>query len=323
MVTGRPLLGVTPPNRLRVWYVNLEDPLEEIERRVAAICLHYGIDPGEMEGRLFLDSGRTSEIVIATTAKDGAKIAEPVVDDLVRTITTNRIDVAMVDPFVSSHRVSENDNAAIDLVAKAWNRVAEIGRCAIELVHHVRKGQGGSSEFTVEDGRGAGALLAAARSARVLNPMTKEQAERAGLTSHRGYFRADNGKANLAPSPDRSEWFRLASVPLGNGPNGGDHIAVVEPWVWPDAMEGITVDDLRKAQRAFGTGRWRESSQAKDWAGIPIAEALGIELDMAGKARVKSMLKTWIGAGMFVVIEGSDEKRNKRSFIEVGEIASD
>ncbi|TXM65883.1 AAA family ATPase [Methylobacterium sp. WL12] len=323
MATGRPLLGVTPPGRLRVWYVALEDPLEEIERRGAAICLRYGIEKAELEGRLFLDSGRTSEIVIATTTKDGAKVAEPVVEGLVATITANQIDVVTVDPFVSSHRVSENDNAAIDLVAKAWNRIAETGRAAIELVHHVRKGQGGGAEFTVEDGRGAGALLAAARSARVLNPMSKDQAERANLASHRGYFRADNGKANLAPPPDRSEWFKLASVELGNGPGGGDHVAVVEPWQWPDLLEGVTVDDLRKAQRAVAAGRWRENAQAKDWAGIAIAEALGIELDVAGKARVKAMLRTWIGTGMFVVVEAMDSMRRPRSFVEVGEAASD
>lgn len=323
MVTGRPLLGVPTPRCLRVWYVNLEDPLEEIERRVAAILLHYGIERGEIEGRLFLDSGRTSEIVIATTTKDGAKVAEPVVEGLVATITGNRIDVAMVDPFVSSHRVTENDNAAVDLVAKAWNRVAERGGCAIDLVHHVRKGQGGNGEFTVEDGRGAGALLAAARSARVLNPMTKEQAEKAGLPSHRGFFRADNGKANLAPPPDRSEWFRLASRPLGNGPDGGDHVAVVETWQWPDLLAGVTVEDLQKAQRALGEGRWRENAQAKDWAGIPIAAALGIDLDQAGKTRIKNMLRSWLSSGMMVVVSGKDAKGNVRPFVEVGELASD
>ena len=54
-----------------------------------------------------------------------------------------------------------------------------------------------------------------------------------------------------------------------------------------------------------------------------VAEALGIELDMAGRSWVKALLKTWIRTGMFVVVEGTDEKRNKRSFIEIGESASD
>lgn len=122
--------------------------------------------------------------------------------------------------------------------------------------------------------------------------MTKDQAERAGVASHRGHFRADNGKANLAPPPDRTEWFRLISVALGNGPHGGDHVVVVEPWVWPDMLAGVTVVDLRKAQRAVADGRWRENARAKGWAGVPIAAALGVELDVAGKARLKAMLRT-------------------------------
>ncbi len=36
MATGKPLLGVTPKTRNRVWYWNGEDPLEETERRTGA-----------------------------------------------------------------------------------------------------------------------------------------------------------------------------------------------------------------------------------------------------------------------------------------------
>jgi len=40
IVTGRPLLGITPDERTRVWYWNGEDPLEELERRLAAAYQH-------------------------------------------------------------------------------------------------------------------------------------------------------------------------------------------------------------------------------------------------------------------------------------------
>ena len=40
MASGRNLLGVTPAGRMRVWVWNGEDPLEELERRVAAILPH-------------------------------------------------------------------------------------------------------------------------------------------------------------------------------------------------------------------------------------------------------------------------------------------
>ncbi|WP_267358705.1 MULTISPECIES: AAA family ATPase [unclassified Methylobacterium] len=332
MATGKALLGVKPPQALKVWYVNLEDPLEETERRVAAICLHYGIDARELEGRLFLDSGRTAEIIIATRQRDGVKIAEPVIEDLTTSMAEYEIDHLTVDPFVSSHRVTENANDEIDIVAKAWNRVAEVGNASIELVHHVRKGHAGQGEYTVEDGRGAGALLAAARSARVLNLMSKDQAEKAGIPTNRGFFRVDNGKANLAPPPDKSDWYQLVSVSLGNGPPGildyGDQVAVVEPWEWPDAFEGVGPEDLRAAQsEVAGTiaagARWRLDVQSPDWVGIPIARALKLNHDdKAHRSRISRMLRVWIETGMFTTYEDKDKKHRIKEFVEVGTHAS-
>ena len=78
MASGRNLLGVEPVRPMRVWYWNGEDPQEELERRVLAICLHYGIDHREVEKSLFLDSGRDTEIIVATQTKTGAVIATPV-----------------------------------------------------------------------------------------------------------------------------------------------------------------------------------------------------------------------------------------------------
>ena len=327
MATGRALTGVSVPKRLRVWYWNGEDPLEEIERRVAAICIHYGINGRELEGYLFLDSGRTSSIVLASRTKEGAKVAEPLVDELIEQIREHEIDVLIIDPFVSSHRLAENSNDEIDLVAKTWNRIADGGDAAIELVHHVRKGMGPAGEYTVEDGRGAVALLAAARSARVLNPMTKNEAERSGLPSHRGYFRVDNGKANLAPPPDHSEWFHLTPVSLGNGPSGildyGDQVAVVEPWEWPDAFAGIEARDLLAAQtEVMAGGPWRQSPQSPQWVGLPIARALRLDPESkTDRQRIGRLLKTWTANGMFVTVEGQDEGRRSRTFIEVGTLA--
>ena len=333
MVTGRPLLGVMPVRCMRVWYVNLEDPLEETERRVAAICLHYGIDARELEGRLFLDSGRTAEIIIATRQRDGVKIAEPVIEDVIASMAENEIDHLAIDPFVSSHRVTENANDEIDIVAKAWNRVAEAGNASIELVHHVRKGQAGQGDYTVDDGRGAGALLAAARSARVLNLMSKDQAEKAGLPTNRGFFRVDNGKANLAPPPDKSDWFQLVSVSLGNGPPNfydcGDQVAVVKPWEWPDPFEGVGTDELRDAQAEVAGctaagARFRLNVQSPEWVGIPIARALKLNHeDKAHRSKINRMLKVWIETGMFAVVQGKDAKGNNRDFVEVGKHASD
>lgn len=325
MVSGKDLLGERPTEPLRVWYWNGEDPADELQRRVMAVALHYELRPQDIGGRLFINSGRDTEIVIAQQNRDGVAVAAPVVEAVKATIRENKIDVVIIDPFVSSHRVSENDNGAIDRVAKTWARIAEETNCAVELIHHARKTNG--NEVTIEDSRGAVALLSAARSARTLNGMTKEEAERAGVENRRSHFRVDNGKANLAPPPEGSTWFKMESVALGNGPlnSDGDYIGVVTNWTWPDPLDGISTASLRAAQAAVQAGGpWRENATAKDWVGIPIAEAL--KLDPSNKVhreKVRRLLKIWIDNRMFVVVAGEDAYRKPKSFVEVGELAGD
>jgi hypothetical protein len=77
MASGRPLLGVPVPKQLRVWYWNLEDPYDEIERRIAAVLLHFNIDPAEIEGRLFVNSGRDDPLVIAEMVKGAVAVHAP------------------------------------------------------------------------------------------------------------------------------------------------------------------------------------------------------------------------------------------------------
>ena len=229
MVANKPLLGIQPKGLLRVWYWNGEDPKEEVDRRLMATALQYGLTPYDLGDRLFADTGRETPIVVAVQTRDGTNVAVPVINDVIRTISENRIDAMMVDPFVSSHRVFENDNGAIDFVANQWAQIADVTKCAIDLSHHSRKT--GGQEVGVEDGRGASALLAAARSGRVLNTMTKEEADKAGIeTKQRKYFfRVDYGKTSMTPPSELSEWHRFTSVDLGNG----DSVGVPTRWEWP------------------------------------------------------------------------------------------
>jgi hypothetical protein len=221
---------------------------------------------------------------------------------------------------------SENDNPIIDAVAKTFGRIAGKANVAIEAASHTRKLGGAAA--TMEDTRGASAWVSAARDVRVLNRMTKDEGDQAGIEDgkERAYFRVDSD-GNLAP-PAATEWFNIISVGLGNGGSGRgegqDHVGVVTTWKWPNAFEGVTVSDLRAAQAAVRGGRWRKNSQAEHWVGVPIAKALGLDPENKGhRTRVATLLKVWIANGMFVEVEALDEKRMKRRFIEVGEAASD
>jgi hypothetical protein len=329
MVTGRDLLGVKPKRSYRVWYINLEDPLDEIDRRFAAIFKHYGITREDIGNRLFMDSGRNKNFIIARMGKNGLEFDKDVLADIEATICANKIDYLVADPFVNLARFPENDNNAMAALIEALAGIGERQNCAVGLPHHVRKGASGGHNggHTVEDARGAGALVNSCRNVRVLNIMTKEEGEKADVERHRSYFRIDNGKANLAPPPEDSEWRKIVSVDLDNamGDCPADLVGVVTLWEWPDPLAQLTVADLCAAQKAVSQGGpWRKDVQAKNWVGKPIAQALGLDIkSKADVTKVKGALKIWTGNGMFKEVEGKDDKRNARTFIEVGIRAND
>jgi RecA-family ATPase len=123
MACGRNLLGGESTNRpLAVWYWNLEDPAEEIDRRVSAILLHYHIDYEEVRDRFFVNS--EEELVIAEKTRDMTLVRPEITGALISEISALSIDAVIIDPFVSCHRVPENDNGGMDVVAKAWARIA-------------------------------------------------------------------------------------------------------------------------------------------------------------------------------------------------------
>lgn len=310
MASGRSLLGIKC-EPCRVWVFNLEDPYDEIERRIAAICLYYGIKQQELDGRLYADSGRDKPLVIAEQGSGGV-ILTPDASLLTEQIKALSIDVLMIDPFISSHRVSENDNTAIDLVAKRWAQIAHDGNCAIDLSHHVRKS--GASEPSIEDARGAKALIDAARSARRLVRMTDVEATRAGIEPGQAwrYSREGDGKENLAP-PDRTKtWRKLESVELGNG----DNIGVMTAWKWPDPFSDVRVAHLEAVRRLAAESRYRESSQAADWFGKAVAQVLKLDIaDKQAKAKVLQIIKRWIANGEFEIFEAENEARQTKKYI--------
>jgi AAA domain len=321
MVNGKPLLGVLPNNGepLRVLYINLEDGRDEIERRVAAACQCYGLGVEDLGGRLFVLSGRDHAICIARMERGTLKIETATIDTLRKVIRENGIDVAVIDPFVAAHAVPENDNNAINAVCHELRMLAEETGCAIELVHHTRKGASGDQgERTVDDARGASSLHGAVRSARVLNTMTRDEAARIGIENPRSYFRVYQGKSNHAPPAEHSTWYRLANVSLANG----DDVGVVVPWQWPDPSEGLTPDKVRAIQEVIAGGRWRKNVQATAWAGYAVAQALGWgpvdQNDKTTKAKAGEVLQAVIKDGFLRVEPGKDERRKDTFFVVVG-----
>lgn len=312
MASGRPILGEWTAPDLKVWVFNLEDPQDELTRRIVAAMTHHQIAPESLSGRLFVDSGRDRELCVAVQTRTGAQLLRPALSQLTEEIRRRGIDVLVIDPFVSCHRVDENDNGAIDMVAKAFAKVAGDANCAIELVHHTRKTNG--AEASSQDARGASALLGAARSGRVLNRMPDDMKDKAGLRDDPGtYFAVDRDKANLAPAGKRT-WRRMVSVQLENG----DNVGVAEAWEFPDAFDGVSVADTLKVQQALEGQNLRYSDQAADWAGHRIAQVLGLTPGTDAR-RIRSMIETWLRSG--VLVKGSTLGPNRKPVptLDVGE----
>ena len=320
MASGIEFLGIKLwTGAKRVWLMSLEDDRSELERAIAAAILLHNISPNEF---LFVDSGLDQRICTASETDNRLVIHEPVYDALKAEILDRGIDVIIIDPFVSSHEISDNDNVKIDAVAKRWKRLAIDAGCAVVLVHHSRKNN--NSETTVEDSRGASSLMNAARIGLTLNRMSKTEAQGFGITEQaerRSIFRVDNGKANRSPAGNAA-WFKIESVDIGNGTDNrpADMVGAVASWTPPDPFDNVTTEHLRQVQAIVADGGCRGDPQAKDWVGNVVAEVIGLDLDdPADKAKAKSILKTWEKNGKFKTEIRKDRNRKDRPFVAVGE----
>jgi hypothetical protein len=317
-VTGRGLLTGRKANPVKVLYYNAEDDLAVIQSRVAAVLQAWNIPQSEITGRLFAVSGVASETPVVLLRGERGEVVEAAFQGLADLIKREGIGLAVFDPLQDLSQSPETNEAFRALGGRIRALASETG-VAIGLVHHTRKPTPGI-QATLDDGRGGSALRGVARFNRLLVPMTESEGAQAGVDDFRHYFRIGEAESNLAPpSSDRNRWFEKTGVKIANGEN----VATIKPWIWPEAFSGVSVNDACKV-RALIAAREnppREDSQANDWAGAIVAEVLGLDLaKRSEKARIKTMLKTWIDTGVLRVERISHgPKRREASFDFAGE----
>ncbi|MCA7118420.1 MAG: helicase RepA family protein [Acidibrevibacterium sp.] len=321
LASGRALLGERVHHPVGVWLLNLEDPLDEIERRVAAAMLQHGLTRADLGGRLFLHSGRDRRIVMAEESPDGG-IVFPDQEAICRAAQEAGIGCLIVDPFVRSHHLEENSNPHMDAAATAWAEVAHASGAAVLLVHHVRKGAAPDAEAA----RGAKALTDAARIARILSPMSDQEGEEMGIPAaeRARLVRLDDVKANLAPRAGRAAWYRLESVALGNATEAyprGDHVQAITRFRPPTVWAKLSPADCNEALDAIAAGpglgllyaAHRRGRGSERWAGRVLIERF--RLTEAEAARV---IGAWLENGLLVECEYRDrEQRKQRQGVRV------
>lgn len=324
MGTATGLIGPAPPEALRVAYWNGEDPDDEIERRIAALCIRHNIDQAWLQGQLFLGSKITGGRRIASLNRHGNVVCEEsMLSEVTGFVTAEKIDCLIFDPLIAFHRVPENNNAAMEQVIKdAFEGIAENCNCCVELSQHTRKPQI-NQELTVDDSRGGGAITNAARSVRILNRMTAKEAELPKIADEerRLYLRTSRDKANMVP-PTKANWIRLVSVelPNGDGSRPGDQVQAVEQWDYPQPFANVSTDDMQWLRDTVRGGEYRNNSRSLDWVGIPLAQRLHLDLDDKGdRAKVVAILKKWFQTGVLATETRKDSERHDREYVVPGD----
>jgi AAA domain len=104
--------------RCRVLIISLEDGPDELRRRLLAARLHHRVEQRELRGWLFIDALGRADGKLMTVDQHNRPMLGALATKLTRTITARKIDIVMLDPFIKSHGIAENDNSGIDEVAQ-------------------------------------------------------------------------------------------------------------------------------------------------------------------------------------------------------------
>ena len=128
LATGRPLTGQHVFKRSRVLLVSLEDDRDELRRRIAAACIHHGVERAELQGWLYCWTPKGIKLAeIKDNARQKGRL-ETLIRDKVK---VRKIDLVALDPFIKLHALEENDNGAMDYVCDLLTKIAIDGNIAV------------------------------------------------------------------------------------------------------------------------------------------------------------------------------------------------
>jgi hypothetical protein len=295
MITGRALLGERVWRKGPVAIIAYEDDETEWRRRIAAACIHYGIDYESVIGGFHFITRLGSRVCIAAHSSNG-NVKFPDGDAITKRLKEIGAVLLIIDPLNHAHALEDgNNNVLMAKVADEIARIAQQSNVAALVLHHLRKGAGG----TPDDLMGAVSLRATCRCVRILARITADQAGKLELPPHQAwrYSRITGSKENYAPPPEFVTSYRLVSVALGNGDDlyaEGDNVQVADRWSPPDTFEGISLNQIEKIFAALRDPpspglRYSPDQRSNEWVGLLIASITG-----KTHAEIRPIVRKWI-----------------------------
>lgn len=242
LTTHKNLLNTTPHEHIPVWVINNEDDTYELARRYHAALTHYDID--STHAKPFYATGNINDRPFKIARRiDNTLQPTDQFKELYSTIKRYHIGAVIIDPLVSIHDANENDNTEMEYILSLLRTIARKTNCAIVIVHHSNKPQGGQSAgFTGNQNtaRGASAITNASRIALTLYDMSEQDAKHYRIHEHdrNRYLRLDDAKANLSLRSPTPNWLYRQSVTLPNG----DSVGTLSPITLKAPVEEVSDD---------------------------------------------------------------------------------
>lgn len=223
IATGRSdLAHAKVRERCAVWCWNQEDDLDELDRRIAAAKIHFGIEWDQVTTPLYINSGVDRALLLVGRDKNGLLRRTKHVDRIITHIVDKQIGVLVIDPLVEFHEAEENNNVEMRLVAATLRYIATKANCAVMLGHHTKKPDNARSDGFVgnaDSARGASSLQGVTRLMLTLYAMSPTDAKKCGVREDERYryIRLDGAKSNLslAEGGAKPMWFQRVEAQLG------------------------------------------------------------------------------------------------------------
>ena len=322
LASGRELTGEHIFLRCRVGIVTFEDDIAELRRRIAAVCIHHQVDRNDLNGWLFYCAPKGLKLA---EIKDSTAVAGAL-DRLLRDwIKLCGLDVIILDPFIKTHGIPENDIAGMDFVCGLLTAIATDLNVAVDAPHHNRKGA--ATPGDADRARGASSIVDASRLVYTLTAMSSEEASLLDISDkdRRAFIRVDNAKVNLAPVGGDAQWFKLIGIPLGNETGtypAGDIVQTVIPWAPPEIWADVLMTTINQILTGIAAGmpngqRYSDAAAARRRAAWAVVRQ---HCPTKPEAHCRRMINTWVRAGVLFNEEYDDPvARKPRTGLRVDE----